>query len=93
MSRAIAEPAANDIRIGVTPAEHRVLDLLDEMRSDDLPPIIHLAYAKQIIDRDFRFSNDGSTSRLAEQAAAHLMRCAEMCEAYLEAHLTIGGAK
>ena len=93
MSRAVKAPAADDMRIGVTPAEHRVLDRVAAMRADQWSQFAHLERAIVLVKQAKRTTSDGTARRYAEEAAAHLTRFAELGEAYIETLRALGGGE
>ena len=93
MSRALKAPAATDMRINVTPAEHRVLDQVEAMRANEWSQFAHLDGALVLVKQATRTTDSDATLRYAEEAAAHLIRVAELGDAYLETLRALGGAK
>jgi hypothetical protein len=90
MSRAVKAPAADDMRVGVTPAEHRVLERVEEMRDNQWSQFAHLERAIVLVKQAKRTTDSGATRRYAEEAAAHLLRVAELGEGYLAALRALG---
>ena len=93
MSRALKAPAATDMRVNVTPAEHRVLDQVEAMRANEWSQFAHLERAVTLTKQARRTTDSGATRRYAEEAAAHLIRVAELGEAYLETLRALGGGR
>ena len=90
MSRAVEAPAATDMRVNVTPAEHRVLDQVEAMRANEWSQFAHLERAIVLVKQAKRTTNSGATRRYAEEAAAHLIRVAELGEAALKTLRALG---
>lgn len=93
MSRGVKAKAATDMRVNVTPAEHRVLDQVETMRADQWSQFAHLERAVTLAKQARRTTDSGATRRYAEEAAAHLIRVAELGEASLAALRAMGGGQ
>jgi hypothetical protein len=84
---------ATDMRVNVTPAEHRVLDQVEAMRANEWSQFAHLERAVTLAKQARRTTDSGATRRYAEEAAAHLIRVAELGEASLAALRAMGGGQ
>ncbi len=80
MSRAVKAPAATDMRVNVTPAEHRVLDHVEAMRANEWSQFAHL-------ERGVNFAGQARKATMkefvrcnAELAAAHFILAAELAD-------------
>jgi uncharacterized protein YqcC (DUF446 family) len=78
------------MRVNVTPAEHRVLDQVEAMRANEWSQFAHLERAIVLVKQAKRTTNSGATRRYAEEAAAHLIRVAELGEAALKTLRALG---
>jgi hypothetical protein len=76
-------PAATDMRIGVTPVEHQLLDRLAKSRAMPLSAVVHQRRAVICIDELNSETEYPEIADAAIAAAVHLIRMAEL----------IGGAK
>ena len=93
MSRLLSAPLTADMRVNVTPAGHRVLDQVETMRDQHLSQFAHLERAIVLVKQAKRTTDSGGARRYAEQAAAHLIRFAELREASLAALRAMGGGQ
>ena len=80
MSRALKAPAATDMRINVTPVEHRVLDHVETMRVDQLSQFAHLERGVQYAAQARKVTMQDFVRNYAELAAAHFIRAAELAD-------------
>ncbi len=81
------EDAGSDLRQGVSEAAHAVLDMLEELKAGDPfqgVPGQHLLFAKSGLASAARASSEWIAAAHAREAAAHLIRFAELMADSLE---------
>lgn len=78
MSRPVKTPYTDDVRIGVTPVEHSLLDLVEKLRAKHLSRFVHLSRAAELTKAaNAAWRPPADVAAKAIEAAAHLVLAAE----------------